>query len=383
MSARAVVIGAGVLGSFHALAALRRGWEVVHLEREQDARGASVRNFGLVWVSGRRPGPELALALRARSLWEELGREVPELGFRPNGSLTLVQDEAELRVLEQVVERPDAAERRLELLDAAQVTEVNPTVRGRVLAGLLCRADAAVEPQRVPGAVRAVLEREPGYRWLPGRHVVELDDGWARDHRGERHAGDVVIVCPGAAHGCAGWQPENAPLRRVRLQMLETEPFGHLLTTSIADGDSLRYYPAFDVPARAYLARQPPLVAELGIQLLLQQRLDGRLTVGDTHEFEEPFAVSVAEAPYRHLRERVESLLGEPMPPVRRRWAGIYSQATDERLYYRERLGKSTWVVTGAGGRGMTLAPAIAEEVIGLVLAGYEPRVATASSTGR
>src|SRR5262249_34504985 len=130
MKPRAVVVGAGVLGSLHALAACRRGYEVVHLEREQAARGASVRNFGLGWVSGRRPGAELALALRSRALWEELGAQIPGLGFRPNGSLTLVQDETELRVLEQVVELPDAAERKLELLDADGVRALNPAVQG-------------------------------------------------------------------------------------------------------------------------------------------------------------------------------------------------------------------------------------------------------------
>src|SRR5262249_1495059 len=101
------VVGAGVLGSLHALAALRRGHDVVHLEREQVGRGASIRNFGLVWVSGRRPGAELALALRSRALWDELGRQIPDLGFRPNGSLTLLQDEAEPRGLEQAVGRED------------------------------------------------------------------------------------------------------------------------------------------------------------------------------------------------------------------------------------------------------------------------------------
>jgi glycine/D-amino acid oxidase-like deaminating enzyme len=122
-------------------------------------------------------------------------------------------------------------------------------------------------------------------------------------------------------------------------------------------------------------------VAELGIQLLLQQRLDGCLTVGDSHEYEEPFAVSVGEAAYAHLAARVESLLGVPMPPVRRRWAGVYSQALDDRLYHRDRLGASTWIVTGAGGRGMTLAPAIAEDVLDSV--DYELVTTTASSTGR
>ena len=62
---RAVVIGGGVLGVMHALQARQRGLDVVHLECEAGPRGASVRNFGLVWISGRAPGPELALAQRA------------------------------------------------------------------------------------------------------------------------------------------------------------------------------------------------------------------------------------------------------------------------------------------------------------------------------
>src|SRR5260221_8413603 len=70
---RVVVVGGGVLGTWHAVAARRRGLDVLHLEREPEPRGASIRNFGLIWVSGRAAGPELSLALRARAAWEEPG----------------------------------------------------------------------------------------------------------------------------------------------------------------------------------------------------------------------------------------------------------------------------------------------------------------------
>jgi glycine/D-amino acid oxidase-like deaminating enzyme len=105
---RVIIVGGGALGTMHAVAARRRGFEVVQLEREAEARGASVRNFGLVWVSGRKAGPELALALRARELWQELGAEVPGLGFRAAGSLTLAADDAELGLLKEAAARPDA-----------------------------------------------------------------------------------------------------------------------------------------------------------------------------------------------------------------------------------------------------------------------------------
>ena len=81
---RVVVVGGGVLGMMHALEARRRGHEVVHLEREPVPRGASVRNFGLIWVSGRAPGAELDLALRARVRWAQIAAQVPGTGFGPS-----------------------------------------------------------------------------------------------------------------------------------------------------------------------------------------------------------------------------------------------------------------------------------------------------------
>src|SRR5215467_4775299 len=131
----------------HAVMARRRGFEVVQLERETEARGASVRNFGLVWVSGRRAGPELSLALRARELWAELGAKVPGLGFRAAGSLTLAASDTELGLLKEAAE----------LLDAAGVRAVNPALRGEFAGGLHCRLDAIVEPRQVLPALRGYL----------------------------------------------------------------------------------------------------------------------------------------------------------------------------------------------------------------------------------
>jgi len=82
-SARAVVAGGGILGTWHALELVEAGFTVEHLEAEAAPNGASVRNFGLVWVSGRRSGAELDAALRARRRWQDIGAAVPGVGFRP------------------------------------------------------------------------------------------------------------------------------------------------------------------------------------------------------------------------------------------------------------------------------------------------------------
>jgi FAD dependent oxidoreductase TIGR03364 len=366
LTQRIVVIGGGVLGTMHAVAARRRDYEVVHLEREGEARGASVRNFGLVWVSGRRAGAELALALRARELWAELGEVVPGLCFRPAGSLTLATDDAELRVLKEAAARPDAAQRQFELLDPGAVRAVNPALRGELAGGLYCRADAIVEPRLALPALRGYLAG-PGYEWLPGREVTEIAPNAVRDHTGAWHQCDLVVLCPGAAlAGVVGRYRGSLArdgVRRVRLQMMQTAPAAERLTTAVADGDSLRYYPAYDLPGRGQLPAQAPVAARARAQLLMVQRADGGLTIGDTHEYDEPFTFDVDSDAYDHLQGRAQALLGAPIPRIQRRWAGVYSEVSiGSALYHRSEPEPGVVLVTGPGGRGMTCSPAIAEE---------------------
>ena len=371
---RAVIVGGGVLGTMHAVAARRRGFDVVHLEREAEARGASVRNFGLIWVSGRKAGRELGLALRARELWAELGARVPGLGFRAAGSLTLATGDAELALLKEAAALPDAERRGFELLDPTAVRDVNPALRGEFAGGLLCRADAIVEPRQALPALRGYLaargQGTSGYTWRPGREVTEVVPNAVRDHTGAWHRGDLVILCPGAAHtGVAGASLARGGVlgvRRVRLQMMQTAPLAERVTTALADGDSLRYYPAYDLPGRVQLPPQAAAAGRARAQLLLVQRADGGLTIGDTHEYVEPFAFDVDEDAYEHLRARAEALLGAPIPQVRRRWAGVYSEVdpgvAGGALYHRAEVEPGVVLVTGPGGRGMTCSPAIAEE---------------------
>lgn len=362
---RVTIIGGGILGTAHAWQAVRRGHEVTQLDREVEARGATVRNFGLVWVSGRSSG-ELDASLRSRTLWEELGAEVPGIGFRPCGSLTLLRTPAEVAVAEEVCTRADTGRRGFRLLEPGEARRINPALRGKFVAALHCSRDGAVESRQALPAIRAVLHGSGRYTFVPGAEARTVTGTRVVDDRGDSHEADVVIVCAGAAHG--GLVREIAgelPVRRVRLQMMQTAPLDEPLTTAIADGDSLRYYPAYAGNALEELRRsehQDPIAAEHRMQLLCVQRRHGGLTIGDTHEYREPFPFDVAEAPYTYLAGVVEELLGRPLPPIRQRWAGVYSQCVDPgRLVYRAQVSDGVWVVTGPGGRGMTLGPVIGE----------------------
>jgi FAD dependent oxidoreductase TIGR03364 len=363
---RIVVIGGGVLGTMHAWLAGRRGHQVVQLEREAVARGASVRNFGLIWVSGRAEGLELDAARRGRELWEGIARDVPGIGFRDAGSLTIARTDLEWDVAEAAAAMDSAKERGFELLGPDDVCARNPAVRGDIVGGLYSSEDAIVEPRVAVAALRDHLSASPSYRWVAGRDARRIDGGTVVDDHGDRYAADVVVVCPGAARGglVAELRPE-VPVRRVRLQMLQTAPFAERLTTAVANGDSFRYYPAYRGPALEALQRRQPqsaLAERTGQQLLMVQRRGGGLTIGDTHAHGEPFDFDVAEDVYRELAAEASAILGRPLPAIERRWAGVYAQPLDTtELVHREEVRPGVWLVMGPGGRGMTCSPAIAE----------------------
>jgi FAD dependent oxidoreductase TIGR03364 len=363
---RVVVVGAGVLGTMHAIFALARGATVVHLERDLVPSGASVRNFGLIWVSGRAAGREVALAQRARDLWEEIARDVPGIGFRANGSITVLNDAHELQVVEKALLRDDATSRGFALLDRDEVLRRNPALNGEYLSGLWCSRDAAVESRAALGALREWMEQSGRYDYLPGRELVGVVDHAVDDHRGIRHGGDHLLLCLGATlSGFAAELFEDEPLRKVRLYMAETEPLGEPLTTSVANGDSFRYYPGFSGFAKEFLEDQPSPAADFAIQLLCQQRLHGGLTIGDTHEPETPGLFETLDRPMDIVEAAARLVIGPSMPRIERRWSGVYHQLSDPApgaIYFRKEIAPGVSAITGAGGRGMTLAPAIAEE---------------------
>src|ERR1700743_2825343 len=103
MSGRAdiAVIGGGILGLAHAYVFARAGKRVALFERSTRARGASVRNFGMIWPLGQHAGEMRDLALRSRRMWLE-ALEAARLSYRPVGSLHVAYHDDEAGLLREV-----------------------------------------------------------------------------------------------------------------------------------------------------------------------------------------------------------------------------------------------------------------------------------------
>jgi len=365
--ARLVIVGGGIVGTALALAAVERGHEVSHLEREAEPRGATVRSFGLLWVSGRSAGRELEVALGSRLRWLELARRSSEIGLRTCGSLLLARTPEEAALVEQACAQPDAGTRGLSLVSADEARRLNPALAGEFACALYCELDAVIEPRRVLPALRGLAAAAGAYAFLPGRTIVETGEARVRDHHGDVHEGDLVLVCTGAALELYGAdRVASAQLRTIRLQMAETAPqTASPLATAVANADSMRYYGGFDLPARRLLGEPDPAVARYEAQLLLAPRRDGAITIGDTHAFDAPGAFGSDDEAHTYLEREAAAAFGTPLPPIARRWEGAYLRRCDGRDWvWREEIAPGVVAVAGTGGMGVTGSQHLALETL-------------------
>ncbi len=116
----AIIIGAGIVGLATARALAVRGCKVTVFERSQQAVGASVRNFGMVWPIGQPTGEMYETALRSRAIWKKSCTEAG-IWHNENGSLHLAYHDDEWAVLEEFVAENQAVRPAISLLSKKQV----------------------------------------------------------------------------------------------------------------------------------------------------------------------------------------------------------------------------------------------------------------------
>lgn len=368
-SSDVLVIGGGALGCAHAIAAVRAGRSVTLCERGVVARGASVRNFGMIWPIGQPAGADLDTALRSRALW---GAFAAEAGFpcRPCGSLHLAYADDELQVLEEFCAAAPLPD--LRLLTAAETRAMQPAIVAAGLRGALFSPhEANVDPGVAVRAMHAwLLARGVAIRYASP--VVALEGRRARLADGGELRAERVVICTG--DDFEALLPEvyaASDLVRCKLQMASLAPptAGFSLGPMLAAGLTLLHYDAFrgcpSLPAlRARLDAELPEHRARGIHVMVSQGDDGRLIVGDSHDYRPPFSPGLDVETERLILDQLATFFGPARGPVTRRWSGSYAKRSGGDSVFRAAPSQGVEVVTGVGGSGMTRSMALGEQTV-------------------
>lgn len=374
MSQRVAIVGAGIIGLAHAWSAAERGHRVTIFERSGRARGASVRNFGMIWPVGQPAGEWHELALHSRERWVALGAAAG-LWVNPCGSIHLAHRSDEWTVLQEFAAESQRLGFACQLLSPTEVQLRTPAANPTgLLGGLYSATELCVNPRQAVADIP---------NWLAERFQVSthfnttvaevatsaMNDGVSlRTTNGVEQSFDRVIVCSGSDFqtlfpGRFG----QHKLKVCKLQMLKTRPQSAKwrLGPHLASGLTLRHYRNFEICAglkslKQRIATETPELDRFGIHVMASQNDAGEIILGDSHEYDadiEPFdKAQIDDLMLRELRK----ILQIPDWSIAETWHGYYAKHPSAPVVEDQPLA-NVHICTAVGGAGMTLSLGLAE----------------------
>jgi FAD dependent oxidoreductase TIGR03364 len=370
------IVGAGIVGLAHALAAARLGKRVVVIDRDAAANGASIRNFGFITVTGQQAGTCWERAMRSRDVWAEVAPKAG-IAIEHEGLCVAARRPEARRVLEAFA--ATGMGRDCRILEPAVAVERVPALRQTGLCGALWSPhELRVESRTAIPKLAAWLEAVHGVTFLRSTLVNEVRPPAIATTRGTIHAASAVVC---AGHDFLTLFPDRIAayhLTTCKLHMMRIKPAAGLRlgTAVMSDLGLVRYLGYAELPeARALqdrLAAEPASALKHGVHLIAVQSADGSLVVGDSHHYGEtvdPFAPADVDELILNELDTVLAL-GDRM--VSERWTGTYASASN-RLMLVDRPSDSVRVVIVTSGTGASTAFAIGEEVIAELLGAATP----------
>ncbi|GLV53634.1 oxidase [Dictyobacter sp. S3.2.2.5] len=377
-----IVIGAGVLGTFHAYFAAKKGYKVLLLERNAVPSDASTRNFGMQMQTIVETNSQWAqFTLDSRAIYQSIQQEC-EIGVEQRGSLYLASTEAERIVLKEFAGR-FAETYHCVFMEPEEVQRRYPFVQKTYCSGALYSwEDCTLEPRILVQRVIAYASSTMAIDYLPQTQVTEVISSsqgcLVKDAQGNRFSADQVFVCNGSQYQVLF--PElfkSSGLKLCKLQMMSTvsQP-GTILPHSILSAHSIKRYPAFASCLSYHLLEQQRADADLqkyDIHMLARQSRDGSVILGDSHEYYplDEMAQDTYEYTNPQITELIvryaQSMLDLPDWRICRMWNGYY-MAHPQLPVYTHTIDNNTHIATGIGGKGMSTGPGFAQHNVARIL---------------
>jgi len=369
---QAIVIGAGIVGLATARALSLKGFSVKVFDRTQQAVGASIRNFGMVWPIGQPEGKMYNRAMRSRQIWQETC-EAAGIWHEAAGSLHLGYHADEMQVLTELNEIFNQQGRKVSLLSKAEITQKYDSVNPQnLIGGLYSPEELIVDPREAIAKIPAYFTEQFGIEFHWGKCVSYVADQTVYIGNEEEHEADIIFVCSGQDFETLYPEIFSAiPITKCKLQMMRlvTQPDNWRIGTSLCGGLSLIHYKSFKTAPslNALKERYQNEMSDYldwGIHVMVSQNGRGELTIGDSHEYGLTFDPFDKEFINEMILDYLHQFVHFKDWSLLETWNGIYPKLTNGETDIFMSPEAGVYILNGLSGAGMTLSFGLAEEVI-------------------
>lgn len=377
-----IVVGSGVLGTFHALSAAKKGMRVLLTEKDSYPINATVRNFGQVVPSGM-PSQWFDLGVRSTTIYNEIQQEF-DISVRNNGSVYIASDDQEQQLIHELKYVMDGRKYDAQLLTRSQCLKKWPSLNETYCKeGLFFPAEISVEPeQMIYKILKYATSKFSNLMYKTSCPVIDcsVENTVAKIVTANREAftAEKVIVCNGGEFKLLFPDLFKASGIVVsKLQMLRTLPLPEVkLEGNILTGLTIRRYESFEeCPSFATLSLPEHLIElkKWGIHILFKKATDGSIIIGDSHEYADvPKLDDLGFATNHYINElmlqEAQRIVDFDVRQIASSWSGFYPQHKTKGIVEFD-IEDNIHIRTAIGGKGMTSGAGYAEASIAKLFA--------------
>ncbi len=371
LSSEVVVIGGGVIGAATAYFLCKEGAEVLVVEAEDMAGGASGACDGFLSLQTKQPGHHLELARESLDLYPSLVEDLDvDVEYNPCGGLMLATSQDQIRELRARAKKLKSAGVEVEMLTAGELKNELPEAGKEIKGASFCARDAQVNPIALTLAL-AQKAQEMGATILRGckvENIVVANDRVREVHTsgGVIHSRRVVCAAGTGSNGIGKMIIVDVPVMPQRGQILVTEPVDPKLGRILYGTEYLG--------TKANIAELMPRDEEaqkLGLGFTAEQTASGNILLGSTREFAGFDNSTTPEAINAIAKNAVAYLPWIKDLDVIRSFAGLRPYSPDGLPILGTLKGvKGFYLATGHSGDGICLAPITGKLISELVLDG-------------
>jgi len=372
-----IVVGGGILGTFHAYHALVKGLRVLQLEKDNYPVSSTVRNFGQVVPSGMS-GKWFDYGVRGLEIYKSIQNEM-DISVRNNGSIYIASDADEVQMLHELSAHYKQVGYAHELWSKEQILKTYPMMKDTyVKEAIVFKQEVSVEPDLMIHRLHAYMQTKfEQYTLKYDATVMACEDNAdlvkVTTSDMQLFEGDKVIICNGYEFKILYRSLfDDSGLKISKLQMMRTKPMKDLhLPGNILTGLTTRRYESFEEYCPSFHQIKVPEhykeLREQGIHILFKQAIDGSIIVGDSHEYAQgnqldELGFAINSKINDLMLNEANRIITMDQSMIASSWAGFYAQHDNDILEVD--VSERIHVRTGIGGKGMTASAGYAEQSI-------------------
>ncbi len=222
------IIGGGVMGLATAYYLLKAGKTVVILEKAEIGGGASSSCDDMILLQSKKPGIVLTLAMESLEMYRGLSEELEtDLGFYSYGGMIIIEDDAQLKIMEDFVKKQCSYGLDVEIVDRNALFKKQPHVARYMIASTYSKSDSQVNPLML---MRALLHRGltmglDVFRYTSVQGITRQGDHWKVSGENDIHVEcDNIVIAAGAWSGQVGKLLNiDIPISPIKGQIAVTE----------------------------------------------------------------------------------------------------------------------------------------------------------------